>query len=236
MSSYTVGAVSVMTSIVALAVAIPEWNRAWLRELEHGEWNAQKIHACAGALHSISSLQGSTISTAAQKVVQIATREFKAKTQVESVRRMADHVAQLECLSVAIVAEKSLRELKYSTRLVQSDGIAAIEASGRGHTKLLVVVESHGAEHGLSLQADWAGLTDKSCVQLQAEFEQKMAKNGVVVSDAQKKDHFTAGGDKLIRVAAQSDPTNLANGAVIATKSSRNRIVCGNSQKGAVKE
>jgi len=235
MSSYTVGKVSMTARITALVTAIPEWNRAWLRDLENGEWNAQKIHACSETLRSMSSLQSNNNGATARNVIQIATREFKTATQAESVRLMADHVAQLEYRSIATVTEKSLRELKYSTRLVQSGGVTAIEASDKGHTKLLVVVKNQGAANGTSLQADWAGLADRSCMQLQAEFERKMAENGVVVSDAQRRDHFTSGGDQLIRTAARKDPANLANGAVLAAKGGKSNIACGHPQKGKVK-
>jgi len=124
-------------------------------------------------------------------------------TEREKASRLAENMSRFEWKAVNATTEQSLKELGYSTRTVTSGGRCAIEASGKGHAKLLVLIEDKGARGGTSHKSDWANLADMSCLSMQKELEDRMAQHGVSLADdgTPEQRHQDPRGGQLIREA-----------------------------------
>jgi len=145
--------------------------------------------------------------------------QFKAPSIASSVKRMANEAARLEWSTVSFIAEHALKTMNCSTRAVSRGCRSAIEASS-GNTKLLVLIENRGPLKGLSIKTDWAGLSDTSCVQKQAQFEQQLAKNGVTLArEGVGQHHIDPRGGQLIAAAGKMHADNLATGILFHEES-----------------
>lgn len=145
-------------------------------------------------------------------VLEYAEKHHKAPCLSASLKAMAGSVAKLEFRSISAATDKTLKDMQFTTKLVSRGGRCALEAS-RGHAKLLVLVENKGVVRGTSIQTDWAGLGDTSCLKLQETFEKKLAVNGVSVSSLEPaKRHMDPRGGQLISTAGKMHAVNLAEG------------------------
>jgi hypothetical protein len=183
-------------------------------------WDSQKIlqfsNAIAGAGKAKDALRFADAHFG-KDLVAYATTRYRAADAAKSVRKMADVMANLEFRSVPSIAEKSLRALNFSTKLVMRGKRCAIEASGKGNAKLLVLIEDGGAAKGVSFKTDWANLADKSCLKMQKEFEGKMAELGVELSDCGIPEdiHMDPRGGQLIKEAGRMHAKDLATGILL---------------------
>lgn len=129
--------------------------------------------------------------------------------------------AKDELSVISSVTEKSLKELNYSTKVVTRGSRTAIEASGKGNSKLLVLIEHKGPHFGTGISYDWANLADKSCLVMQKELTAKMTQNGLILSDdgTPEQRHMDPRGGHLIAEAAKKRASDLATGILLCEES-----------------
>jgi hypothetical protein len=211
--------------ITALVDACLEHDDEKLMAIREAGWDAQKILSLSETLKDTETQRQQMIPTVARSgktLAAYAASRYKAGSVAESVRKMADRMANLEFRSIPSVAETSLQALNYSTRVVMRGKRCAIEASGQGNAKLLVLIEDRGARNGTCFRTDWANLADMSCQQMQDAFEEKMRENGVALSSdgRQETAHMDPRGGQLIKEAGRMHAEDLATGILLHAEQS----------------
>jgi len=220
MSTGNEQSVLMIAHITAQVDACLHANDERLLAVRQGGWDSQAILEYANALKGMGK-QCDAMEFAdthfGKDLVGYASANYPGKSAAESVRKLADGMANLEFRSLPVFAEKSLQAMDFSTKTVTRGGRCAIEASGKGNAKLLMLIEDGGAGRGIGVKTDWANLADRSCLTLQNDFERKMSALGVELTgcDASEGLHMDPRGGQLIKEAGRMHAEDLATGILL---------------------